>query len=85
MEDLDRITKEDVIEAHQFMLQSKKALVLVGDYENEDAIVELLAEKLDFMKSYENKDEIEDIFEYKYDDETLNKLFSNEICYYAVK
>ena len=22
---------------------------------------------------------------YKYDDETLNKLFSNEICYYAVK
>lgn len=72
LEDIDKITKQDIILAHKDLLQSKKAIALVGDFENEEKIVEFLAKNFEYMKSYENNDEIEDIFKYETkEDETI--------------
>lgn len=62
LEDLDKIKKEDVIEAHTQMLNGFKSIVLVGDYENEEEILKFFEDNFSFMKSNEQEDEIQDIF-----------------------
>ncbi|MBQ2983485.1 MAG: insulinase family protein [Candidatus Gastranaerophilales bacterium] len=78
LDDLEKITKQDVIEAHKTLLQSKKAVVFVGDYEDENQIVEFLTEKFAYMTSFENKDEIEDIFELDIKDNETIWLSKND-------
>lgn len=62
LEDLDKIKKEDIIEAHREMLNGFKSIVLVGDYENEEEILNYFENEFSFMKSNEENDEIKDIF-----------------------
>ena len=62
LNDLDKITKEDIIEAHKQMLASKKAIVIVGDIENQEKILSYFENKFSFMKSNDSQDEIEDLF-----------------------
>lgn len=62
LEDLDKITKEDVIEAHRQLLETFKAIVVVGDYKNEQELVDFFSENFSFMESQDTEDEIEDIF-----------------------
>ncbi len=62
LNDLDKITKKDVIEAHKQMLEGIKAIVVVGDIKDENKIIEYFSDNFNFMKSNEIKDEVEDIF-----------------------
>ena len=68
LEDIDKITKEDIIDAHKQMLNSKKAIVVVGDFENKEEILSYFGQEFTFMKS-ENKP---NIIEDKYTTETDN-------------
>ena len=62
LEDIDKISKEDIIEAHKIMLNSKKAIVYTGEYINIEGLLDYFENNFDFMKSNENNCEIEDIF-----------------------
>ena len=65
LEDIDNIKKDDIKDALDELLNSKKVLVFSGDYENEEEIVNLLSMKLPFMKNYEFKNEIPYLSEIK--------------------
>ncbi|MBQ7287415.1 MAG: insulinase family protein, partial [Candidatus Gastranaerophilales bacterium] len=62
LEDIDKITKEDVIEAHKTMMSSSKTVVVVGDYLSDEQMLENLANEFSFLTTEEQKDEIENIF-----------------------
>lgn len=64
LDDIDKITEKDIISAHKNMLNSKKAIVFVGNIEDENKLCNYFEENFDFMKSNnEIKSEIDDIFE----------------------
>lgn len=58
LEDLDKITKEDVQGALNNLLNSKKVVTFSGDYDSAGEIADLLADKLPFMKNTEAEDKI---------------------------
>lgn len=62
LDDIDKIEKEDIIEAHAQMLNSPKNIVVVGDWEDENKILEYFENNFPYMKSSDTKDEIQDIF-----------------------
>lgn len=62
LDDIDKITKEDIKNAHLQMLESQKAIVLTGDYNSEDEILNYFEQEFPFMKSKETVSEIEDMF-----------------------
>jgi len=62
LDDIDNIKKEDILNAHKEMLESFKTIVFVGDYKNQDELLNYFENNFDFMKSYDVKDEVEDIF-----------------------
>ena len=78
LEDLDKITKEDIIEAHKKMLETSKSIVITGDFNDEDEILNYLEDKFPFMKSFEVKDEIEDIFENQFREDKTIWLSKND-------
>lgn len=64
LDDIDKITKEDIILAHKNMLNSKKAIVFVGEVEDENALCDYFSNNFEFMKSNnETLSEINDIFD----------------------
>lgn len=62
LEDIDKITKEDILNAHKTMLNSFKSIVVVGDYEDEEKLLNFFSDNFSFMESFETKSEIEDLF-----------------------
>ena len=62
LDDIDKISKEDIIEAHKELLNSKKTIVTVGDIQNKDDLIDYLKNNFYFMKTIARKDETEDIF-----------------------
>ena len=62
LEALDKITKEDVINAHREMLNSAKAIVVVGDFNDKEEILSYFENNFDFMKTNNQEDEIQNIF-----------------------
>lgn len=62
LETLDKISKEDVLNAYKDMFSNQKAVVLVGDWQNQDEIIDLIKSNFDFMTSKNTPDEIENIF-----------------------
>ena len=77
LEDLDKIKKEDIIEAHQELFKTFKSIVVVGDYENDEKMIEFFTTNFDFMKSFETNDEIKDIQNNKTEDEII-KITKND-------
>ncbi len=72
LETLDKISKEDILNAYKDMFLNQKAVVLVGDWQNQDEIVDLIKSNFDFMTSKNTFDEIENIFlNHNEKDETL--------------
>ncbi len=78
LEDLDKITKQDIINAHKELFEAMKAIVLVGDFEDDNKMVEYFSSNFDFMKSNEIKSEIEDIFENKLEKDEIVKIVKND-------
>ena len=78
LEDLDKITKEDVIEAHKELFNCFKTIVVVGDYENDEQMVEYFSSNFDFMKSYNIQSEIEDIFKLPLEQDEIIKIVKND-------
>ena len=60
--DIDKIKFEDIKEAYSEMMKNACAIVLVGDYQNQDEVLNYFADKFSFMKSNNLKNEIEDLF-----------------------
>lgn len=72
LETLDKISKEDILNAYKDMFSNQKAVVLVGDWQNQDEIIDLIKNNFDFMTSKNTPDEIENIFlNHNEKDETL--------------
>ncbi len=63
LEEIDSITKEDMFEISEQMLNSKKVIAVVGDIDDEEKLLNTLAEKFAFMKNCESDDEIPKINE----------------------
>ncbi|MBQ7286165.1 MAG: insulinase family protein, partial [Candidatus Gastranaerophilales bacterium] len=78
LEDLDKITKQDVIDAYKSLFDLPKAIVVVGDYENDEKMIEYFTNNFDFMKSVECENEIEDIFKNKIEKDEIIKLSKND-------
>ena len=78
LEDLDKITKQDIINAHKELFEAMKAIVLVGDFEDDNKMVEYFSSNFDFMKSNEIKSEIEDVFENKLEKDEIVKIVKND-------
>ena len=62
LDDIDKISKEDIVETHKELLNSEKTIVIVGDIQNKDDLIEYLKNNFYFMKTNICKDETEDIF-----------------------
>ncbi len=62
LEDLDKISKEDIISAHKELLNSQKAIVIAGDFDDDNKIIDYFCTNFSFMKSIDTNCEIEDIF-----------------------
>lgn len=78
LEDLDKITKQDIINAHKEMLESFKSIVVVGDYENDEKMIEYFSSNFDFMKSENPLCEIEDIFKLSIEKDEIIKIIKND-------
>ncbi len=68
LDDINKITKKDIIEAHENLLNCEKNIVVVGDIENKEEFFEYFKKEFLFMKSNVCRDEIEDIFSLKTDE-----------------
>ena len=58
LEELDKISKEDMHEMSKQFLGAKKVVTIVGDIQDEEKLLNIIAEKLAFMENYESEDEI---------------------------
>ena len=76
LDDLDKITKEDIIDAHKELFNCFKTIVVVGDFENDEKMIEYFSSNFDFMKSNEVKSEIEDIFKLSLE---KDKIIKNDV------
>ncbi|MBQ8475792.1 insulinase family protein [bacterium] len=78
LDDIDKITFEDIKKAHCEMLNGFKAIVFVGDYKNKDELLNFFEEKFAFMKSNDNEDEIKDLFYHDIKEDTTIKIEKND-------
>ena len=78
LEDLDKITKQDIIDAHKELFNCFKSIVVVGDYENDEKMIEYFSSNFDFMKSFEVACEIEDIFKLPLEKDEIVKIIKND-------
>lgn len=62
LETLDKIKKEDIIDAQREMFNSQKAIALVGDYDDKEEILAFFENEFPFMQNVEVNDEIENVF-----------------------
>lgn len=65
LNDIDKITKQDIIDAHKKILNSQKLIVIVGDIEEKNKFIEYLKDEFAFMKTNECEDKIKDVFSIK--------------------
>lgn len=73
LEDIDKISKNDIVEAHKILLESAKAIVFAGDIESvggRDELLTYFEKEFDFMKTCDVPSEIENISDFK-EDETI--------------
>ncbi len=62
LDDLDKITKQDILDAHKQMLNSFGAICVVGDYQNDEEMVNYFKNNFDFLNLTNNiESEIENI------------------------
>ncbi len=78
LKDIDKITYDDIKLAHQDMLNSTKSIVLVGDYKDEDKILNYFEQNFSFMKNQDNKDEVEDMFQSELKEDKLLQIEKND-------
>lgn len=78
LEDLDKITKQDIIEAHKELFNCFKSIVVVGDYEDDEKMLEYFSSNFDFMKSQDVQVEIEDIFKLPIEKDEIVKIVKND-------
>lgn len=79
LEDLDKITKEDIINAHKELFNCFKAIAVVGDYENDEKMIEYFSSNFDFMKNYDVQSEIEDIFKLPLEKDEIVKIVKDDV------
>jgi len=78
LEDLDKITKKDIIEAHKDLFNCFKSIAIVGDYENDEELIKYFTSNFDFMKNNVVKPEIEDIFKLPLEEDKIIKITKND-------
>ncbi len=78
LDDLDKITKNDIVEAHSALFNCFKSIVVVGDYENDEKMIEYFTSNFDFMKNYDEACEIEDIFKLDIEKDEIVKIVKND-------
>ena len=78
LKDIDKITLDDIKRAHQDMLNSAKSIVVVGDFKDDDKILNYFEQKFSFMKNNDTQDEIEDMFESEIKEDKLIQIEKND-------
>lgn len=78
LDDLDKIAKQDVLDAHAELFNAFKSIVVVGDYESDEKIIEYFTKHFDFMKNSNPKCEIENIFELPNKKDEIIKIAKND-------
>ena len=78
LDDIDNISFEDIKQAHIDMLNSPKAIAVVGDVKDEDEILNYFEDKFSFMKNDTPQDEIEDMFDSGFREDKLIQIEKND-------
>ena len=78
LDDIDKITKQDIIDAHKDILEAQKTLVLVGDFENKEEVLNYFEKEFQFMENGIDKNEIEDIFKNDIKEDEIVWLSKND-------
>lgn len=82
LEDIDKITKEDIVSAHKTILNSKKVISIVGDLstigDSEEKILETIENKFGFMKNKIENNEIEAKFKNDLKEDKLVWITKND-------
>ena len=58
LDELDKITKQDIIQTHKKILNSRKVLSIAGDIKNTQELVQYFVQNFDFMKSKKTNSKI---------------------------
>ena len=64
LEELDKITIEDIFEVHKQILNSRKVISIAGDIKNSQNIADYFVENFDFMKSANTQSDIQTITDF---------------------
>ncbi len=78
LEDIDKITFDDIKYAHKQMLENADSIVAVGDFEDEEKILNFFESKFPYMKSKDTKNEIEDLFENNFQEDKIIQIEKND-------
>lgn len=78
LDDIDKITKQDIIDAHKDILEAQKTLVLVGDFKNKEEVLNYFEKEFQFMENGIDKNEIEDIFKNNIKEDEIVWLSKND-------
>lgn len=78
--DIDKIQKQDVADVLEQIMNAKKVISVVGDFADEDAVVEYFVKNFNFMKTNVTKSEIPDIKSFDGDDgkDRIVKVIKND-------
>ena len=63
LEEIEKILKEDMFEMSKQFLNAKKVVTIVGDIQDEEKLLDIIAEKFAFMKNSDSTDEIPNVGE----------------------
>lgn len=61
LEEIDKITKEDIFEVHRQLLSSRKVISIAGDIQNTENICDYFHKNFDFMKSSHSESQIKPV------------------------
>ena len=81
LDNLDKIKKTDIIEAHKALFDCFKAIVVVGDYQDDQELINFFTSEFNFMKSKtqdEIESNIEDIFKIKNSEDEIIKITKDD-------
>lgn len=76
--DVDKISKQDVVDVLGQILNSKKVISIAGDFPDEDTLAEQLTKAFSFMKTEASKSEIIDITEFYSKKDEIVKIAKND-------
>lgn len=79
LNDIDKIEFDDIKQTHKQMLASLGAIAIVGDYKNDDKMLDFFEKNFSYLKSNNSKSEIEDMFKNSFNKDKTVEIEKNDV------